>query len=106
MKAEYQAKASYNGLYLQQEEYLSKIAELNKMHEQMGMPKIRTEIRYAKATEESGIPNLQVRLESPEQEQQPNRPAKSKKKKKAKSQPSTGASTKQISESQVVAQTS
>ena len=45
-------------LYQAQDKYLEDIAEINRMNEEMGMPKIRTEIRYAKASPEFDVQNL------------------------------------------------
>ena len=52
------ANRSGNVLYQAQDKYLEDIAEINRMNEEMGMPKIGTEIRYAKASPELGVQNL------------------------------------------------
>ena len=47
-------------LYREQDKYLESIAEINKLHADMGMPQIRTEVRYAKASPEADVANLQM----------------------------------------------
>ena len=37
---------------------LESIAEINRMNEGMGVPKIRTEVRYTKASREIGVDNM------------------------------------------------
>lgn len=72
-------------LYSQQEEYLSNIAEINKINAQMGMPIIRTEVRYTKASIEHDVPNLQIPpLCGQAQQEERKRPTKGKKKAKKK----------------------
>ena len=53
-------RAARNGnvLFQAQDKYLEDIAEINRMNEEMGMPKIRTEIRYTKASPELGVQTL------------------------------------------------
>ena len=49
---------SKNQLYREQDKYLENIAEINKINAQLGVPQIRTEVRYAKATPEVGVATL------------------------------------------------
>ena len=55
------------------------------MHEEMGMPKIRTEIRYAKASPELGVQTLQTPNDfcEPPVEKKPSKGKKKKGSKKA-----------------------
>ena len=53
-------KENSSQLFQVQDKYLESIAEINKMSAEMGMPQIRTEIRYTKATPEIGVDNMQV----------------------------------------------
>ena len=77
-------RAARNGnvLFQAQDKYLEDIAEINRMNEEMGMPKIRTEIRYAKASPELGVQTLQTPNDICEPIQK--RPSKGKKKKGSK----------------------
>ena len=57
--ADYEMRRN-RGLGLEQDRYLENIAELNKFNAQHGLPKIRTEVRYTKATPEIGVDHLQA----------------------------------------------
>ena len=63
-------KENSSPLFQVQDKYLESIAEINKMSAEMGMPQIRAEIKYAKATPEVGVDNMQVIWpELPQEEQ-------------------------------------
>ena len=55
-------RAARNGnvLFQAQDKYLEDIAEINRMNGEMGMPKIRTEVRYLNASPEIGVQSLQT----------------------------------------------